>query len=306
MEKINKVEAVTERDIDLLLLEELNVSDEFSTWFYSNVTKNNDKPSSKGAWHSIPDPALGESDLVVIYDNGLAILIENKIDAVAQPEQGRRYRARGSKGIENGLWRTFVTCMVAPTLYLHKEQDASVYDANLSYEEISKWFSTKESTDRRSAYKRYLINEAIEQNRRGYKVNPDERVTEFWSKYWALSIQQYPELEMKKPGIKPANADWPNYRPSSLNKRISIVHKLERGDVDLQVAGAADRIDSLKDYLSDVEVEVVKAGKSAAVRLRVKSINRFSSFDSQKDIVIDGLDAARKLLLIGHKLPDEI
>ena len=35
MEKTNKVEAVTERDIDLLLLEELNVSDDFSTWFYS-------------------------------------------------------------------------------------------------------------------------------------------------------------------------------------------------------------------------------------------------------------------------------
>ena len=37
MEKTNKVEAVTERDVDLLLLEELNVSDDFSTWFYSAV-----------------------------------------------------------------------------------------------------------------------------------------------------------------------------------------------------------------------------------------------------------------------------
>ena len=43
MEKTNKVEAVTEREIDLLLLEELNVSDDFSTWFYSAITKNNDK-----------------------------------------------------------------------------------------------------------------------------------------------------------------------------------------------------------------------------------------------------------------------
>ena len=109
MEKTNKVEAVTERDIDLLLLEELNVSDDFSTWFYSAITKNNDKPSSKGAWHSITDPDFGESDLVVIYDNGLAILIENKIDAIEQPQQGRRYKARGNKGIEKGFWRSFVT-----------------------------------------------------------------------------------------------------------------------------------------------------------------------------------------------------
>ncbi len=306
MEKVNKVEAVTERDVDLLLLEELNVSDDFSTWFYSTVTKNNDKPSSKGAWHSISDPVLGESDLVAIYDNGMAILIENKIDAIAQPEQGRRYKARGANGIENGLWSSFVTCIVAPNLYLQREQDSSVYDANLSYEAIYDWFSSKESTDRRSAYKSYLIKEAIEQNRRGYTVNPDERVTEFWSKYWALSIQRYPELEMKKPGIKPANADWPNFRPSTLEKRFSIVHKLERGDVDLQIAGAAERTDDLQDYLSDIEVEVAKATKSAAVRLKVESVDRFASFESQKDIVIEGLNAARKLLRIGQGLPNEI
>ena len=306
MEKVNKVEAVTERDVDLLLLEELNVSDDFSTWFYSTVTKNNDKPSFKGAWHSISDPVLGESDLVAIYDNGMAILIENKIDAIAQPEQGRRYKARGDNGIENGLWSSFVTCIVAPNLYLQREQDSSVYDANLSYEAIYDWFSSKESTDGRSVYKSYLIKEAIEQNRRGYTVNPDERVTEFWSKYWALSIQRYPELEMKKPGIKPANADWPNFRPSTLEKRFSIVHKLERGDVDLQIAGAAERTDDLQDYLSDIEVEVAKATKSAAVRLKVASVDRFASFESQKDIVIEGLNAARKLLRIGQGLPNEI
>ena len=306
MEETNKVEAVTERDIDLLLLEELNVSDDFPAWLYSTVTKNNDKPSSKGAWHSISDPALGESDLVVIYDNEIAILIENKIDAVAQPDQGRRYKARGSKGIENGLWSSFVTCMVAPNLYLQKEKDSNIYDATLSYEAISEWFSSKENTDRRSAYKSYLINEAIEQNRRGYTVNPDERVTDFWSKYWELSIQQYPELEMNKPGIKPANSDWPDFRPSTLDKRFSIVHKLERGDVDLQIASAADRINDLKDLLSDIDVEVTTARKSTAVRLKVASIDRFTSIDSQKDIVIAGLNAARKLLSISHELANKI
>ena len=305
MEKTNKVEAVTERDIDLLLLEELNVSDDFSTWFYSAITKNNDKPSSKGAWHSITDPDFGESDLVVIYDNGLAILIENKIDAIEQPQQGRRYKARGNKGIEKGFWRSFVTCMVAPDLYLQKQQDSSVYDATLGYEAISAWFSSKEGADRRSAYKSYLIKEAIEQNRRGYTVNPDERVTDFWSKYWDLSIQQYPELEMKKPGIKPAKSDWPAFRPSTLDKRFKIVHKLKRGDVDLQIAGAAEKIDDLQESLSDIKIEVVKARKSAAIILKVKKIDKSSSFESQKDIVIEGLNAARKLLVIGQNLPNE-
>jgi len=196
--------------------------------------------------------------------------------------------------------------MVAPWQYLQKEQDSSVYDFTLSYETVSDWFSSKAGADRRSAYKSYLIKEAIEQNRRGYTVKPDERVTEFWSKYWALSIQQFSELEMKNPGIKPANSDWPAFRPSTLDKRFSIDHKLKRGDVDLQIAGAAERIDYLQVSLSDIEVELVKSGKSAAIRLRVDSIVKSSSFDSQKDIVIEGLNAARRILMIGQELSNDI
>lgn len=306
METVTKIEAVTERDIDLLLLEELNVSNDFSSWFYSVVTKYDHIPPCKGAWHSISDASLGESDLVVIYENGLAILIENKIDASAQSEQGKRYKARGEKGIQTGLWKRFFTCMVAPSLYLKKEKDASVYSTNLSYEEICNWFKSLNHTDQRAKYKSYLIQEAIEQNRRGYTINPDKRVTDFWYKYWELSIQQYPELEMKKPGNKPANSDWPYFRPSKIKKGLSIVHKLERGDVDLQIAGACEKLETLQNLLSDSGVEIAKAGKSAAVRFKVDSINRFSSFESQKNIVIEGLDAARKLIEIGNKIENEI
>ena len=53
--------------------------------------------------------------------------------------------------------------MVAPWQYLQKEQDSSVYDFTLSYETVSDWFSSKADADRRSAYKSYLIKEAIEQ-----------------------------------------------------------------------------------------------------------------------------------------------
>ena len=39
--------------------------------------------------------------------------------------------------------------------------------------------------------------------------------------------------------------------------------------------------------------------------MKVKKIDKSSSFESQKDIVIEGLNAARKLLVIGQKLPNE-
>ncbi len=304
MDELNQIEAVTERDIDLLLLEELNVSEDFASWFYTTIIQSVDAPGISGAWHSVSDPQLGESDLIAVYEDGIAILIENKIDAIAQPEQGNRYRQRGEKGIADGFWNEFVTCMIAPERYLQQERDSSVYDATLSYEEISKWFLEQDNP--RSSYKSYLINEGIEQNRRGYTVVPDDAVTEFWFKYWSLASQQYPELEMKQPNIKPAGSDWVDFRPSALDKRLSIVHKLARGDVDLQVAGARGRIEELQEILLDYDVEVASAGKSVAIRKRVSPLNRSGPFESQHDVAVAGLNAAKELLELGVQIVDRI
>ena len=196
--------------------------------------------------------------------------------------------------------------MVAPELYLNSEKDARVYDAILSYEEISEWFNAQRKRDSRYAYKSYLIKEAIEQNRRGYTVKPDDRVTDFYAKYWRLATQKYPELEMKKPGIKPALSDWPDFHPSALSKNFSIVHKLAQGDVDLQIAGAAKRIAELKEKLKELDLQIVKASKSAAVRIKVEPIDRFSSFESQRNLAENGLHAAMKLLNIGSNIADII
>ncbi|MBM4387545.1 MAG: PD-(D/E)XK nuclease family protein [Deltaproteobacteria bacterium] len=111
----SKVQYVAERDIDLLLLEELNVSPVFSFWLFQQThSESTNAPSCNGAWHSVTHPQFGESDLIVVYENEFAILMENKIDALAQPEQASRYRKRGEMGCRDGLWQRFLTCIVAP------------------------------------------------------------------------------------------------------------------------------------------------------------------------------------------------
>lgn len=306
LERVNKIEAVTERDIDLLFLEELNVSDEFSSWFCKTITNSDKHGKASGAWHSISDASLGESDLVLLFESGLAILIENKIGAITQPAQGSRYRERGARGIEKGLWKEFVTCMIAPELYLQKEPDAEAYECTLSYESVHNWFAEKAGACPRYSYRSYIIKEAIEQNRRGYTVNPDERVTDFWAKYWTLAAKRFPELEMKKPGIKPANSDWPEFHPNNLSKGLGIVHKLERGVVDLQIASAVSRIEKIKALVDDLKLKVEPVGKSVAIRINVEPIDRFSSFEAQKDKAENGLIAAVKLLKVGHEISDRI
>lgn len=302
MNNTNKLKSILERDIDLLLLEEFNVSEHFCSWLYSKIFNENSAPPCKGAWHSISDDLLGESDLVVLFENGKCVLVENKIDAVAQPKQGQRYKQRGVKGISQNLWSAFSTCMVAPELYLQTEIDSQSYDINISYEEIYDWFVDSPNQTKREKYKAYVIKEAIEQNRRGYQIIPDEKVTNFWFEYWQLSNKMYPHLEMKKPGNKPFNSDWPEFRPSALNKNIVIVHKLERGDVDLQISGAANKLEIIKSLIDESKFAVVKAGKSAAIRLKVDRINRLADFESQVESVSIGLTAAMELLEIAREI----
>ena len=80
-----KIKYVNGCDIDLVLLEEFNVNAEFSSRFMSVAFPNEKESEYIGAWHSVNDLNSEESDLIVLYDRGFAILIEKKIDAPVQP-----------------------------------------------------------------------------------------------------------------------------------------------------------------------------------------------------------------------------
>src|SRR2546427_7288272 len=115
-------DSVQEAYIDLLLLEEFWSSSAFRAWWLAQV----DFPDPArhdllDARHSVSD-ADGESDLVLeVADRSgtrWAVLIEDKVDAAAQPDQASRYRIRGERGVEGGRWDQFVTCIVARQSYL--------------------------------------------------------------------------------------------------------------------------------------------------------------------------------------------
>jgi hypothetical protein len=96
---MNFIASVAERDIDLLVVEELRVNPEFATWLVARTWGPGLFEESVGAWHSVTHGSSGESDIVFVFTTKAgarnAILVENKISAVAQPEQAERYRVRG-------------------------------------------------------------------------------------------------------------------------------------------------------------------------------------------------------------------
>ena len=310
MQDVQFIECVAERDIDLLLLEELHVSTAFRNWIVGQTfCQEICCKLFLGAWHSVTHQTFGESDLLLLFadiqGNKTALLIENKIDAAPQTEQGARYRLRGQAGLDDGLWAKFRTCMIAPKAYLDGTSDARAYDVQLSYEQISDWFQQQAGSNDRSAYKARIVQEAIEQNRRGYRPTPHAAVTKFWSNYWHLASAEFPQLQMKQPGRVPAESDWPQFRNPALGPGRRIVHKLADGVVDLEIGSAGNIVEQIAARNGEIlkgGFEVVQTGKSASIRLRVPKVDRFGDLSSQLAAVHAGLSAACKLLALSRQV----
>ncbi len=126
-----------ERDVDVLLAEEFEVSPPFANWFLEQVqgiaplrAQVVDVCVSKSDY-------LGESDLVVLFEAAeasfrFALFIEDKIDAPLQPDQAERYRLRAKAGIDFGGYMGSKVVLCSPESYPKTHPGASLFDAFVS------------------------------------------------------------------------------------------------------------------------------------------------------------------------------
>lgn len=296
-----RFKSVRERDIDYLLLEELTVSAEFREWFVGELAR---PPGSVvkflGAWHSVSDAELGESDvelgLLVAEETRLLVMVENKVDAPFQDEQLQRYRRRGEKATSNE-WDEFRTCLFAPERYLAHVERAEEVDGTITYEAAREWFVERESD--RAAFKAAMLSEGIDQNRRGYDAEPDEDVTELHRRYWRIARDRAPELGVKRPDGVPSGNLWIRFRPAALPSDTNLIHKMGRGTVDLQFSGAAERRDDFESrYVPLLEegMAAVQTGKSMSARITVPPTSEDDDSEGQAESIRAGVIAATRLL----------
>jgi len=192
---------IEERDVDLFLLEEFQVCDEFVEWFCARIGLS--EVEFREALHSVAD-ADGETDLVVVVRSGsrrVAVLIENKIDAPEQHRQGERYHQRAYRYRETGKADDYVTVMCAPQRYLDHLPGTSAYQHFVPYEVIADWFAKRPG--RRAAWRQYVMQQAVEKGRRGYSMVADPAATTFHKDYWEHLRQCHPQLIMERPGSTP-------------------------------------------------------------------------------------------------------
>ena len=306
---------IYERDMDLVLVEELESNGEFRVWLAARVYGTDCFLSHVRATHSVVDDSNRESDVVFRFlarpeqaggePVSTAILLENKIDAVAQPNQGRDYRQRGDAGKDRGDWQAFRTCLVAPKTYLDAAHDRANFDESISYEEILAFFASRKDRDERFRWKARLVGDAIFKKQSGYAPTISDAATAFVQAYHRLALA-FPRLQMPAPRPRPLGSTWISFRPDTLPKGASIEHQTTAGAVKLLVPGAAERLDALgaalRPFLAP-GMEVEQAGKSVAVVSRVPAIESLAvPFASAEDAVLAGLRAADALASLVERL----
>ena len=299
---LNTFRAVSEHDIDMLVLEEIHASAGFRSWVSEQCSiARAENHRFAGAWHSITEGNLGESDLVLLLEGPdgkkVCILIENKIDAAPQLNQAARYQDRGESGVSRGGWDSYTTAIIAPNDYLQSDW-ADEYEHRISYEDIRNRVALSDLDPARRDFKVAMIDAAIEQSRRGYRPVADPIVTAFYRDFHAFVEEEFAELNMKKPGNVPTKSGWIHYRPQGLDKRFTLRHKLKFGRVDLEMPGCGqllDQIASKNQVLIGADIQVIQAGKAAAISITVPEIDKTEGLDGQIEAARQGAKAAIRL-----------
>jgi hypothetical protein len=279
-------EAIQERDMDLLILEEIKCNKIFIHWLVIKILGKIDEYQFIGAWHSLTKSGLGETDIafkINVGEKSILFFIENKINATFQPSQASRYKLRGNEYINDNECDLFYTILMAPKRYLENNVD---FDYYIQYEEIRDWFKNKSEMGVRGEYKALMFEIAIEKLRRGYTPIINDAVTQFRWSYFEYTSLHYSHLNMIVPKKElPKKTGFIRFKPLNLNlqKREFIIHK-QRGDIDLQLNRFGEDMDEYQKNFNEhllTEMSIVKTAKSVSIRIKCPSINIEKGFNEQ-------------------------
>lgn len=290
---------ITERDMDLLFVESA-LTDPGFCGLLINKTDLKGKPFQVlNAELSKTDSDLGESDITVVVEiegRKYGLLIEDKIDAVAMPEQHGRYVKRGQKGMKACEYDDFRVFIFCPEKYYRNNNEAKLYEHLLTYEECRDYFENK--NDAVSAFRRMQLEAAISKAKKPPVINVDEKANAFLRQYIAYQKEHCPSLDLSTKEDK--NGWWTDFRTDL--GYVYINHKIQEGYVDLTFPKASEKIDRVKMIAEWArqhkisEATVVKTKKSALIRIHVPKLSILKGFENVDTDELDQcFDAIKEL-----------
>ena len=293
---IIKFDTVYERDIDLYVINNFSNYSDLLSLFLGKIEK--DGYTTYSAESSLADEN-GESDITIVIEKDnhkIGLLIEDKIDAIAMPNQSGRYILRGDKGIREGKYDEYYIFIIAPKDYIEINSEAKKYPYHVSYEEILSVIKDE--------YGKSLFKTALEKKKKGYEPIEDKNTTEFWHKYYDYVEKYYPKVDMfKVEGPRGSKGGWPHIKTG--DKRAYIMHKSDRGYLDLTFNGLGEYNNKFHNYMDKLlwdGMSIHNTGKSMAVRMKVSIMDFHEKFDKYINDMKDVMDKTMVLLKFFYEL----
>lgn len=271
------VESVRERDIDFLLVEELLSSREFVDFLFHKLQL----PTCDelvNVQRSLNDFGLGETDVLVEYKHdtkSIAVLIENKLDAIFQPQQAERYTSRAEKYVSDGKHHETYSVLVAPRQYIERQRE---FSHSISYEDVASYFNDS-AMGPRGTYKATLLKIASEKLRRGYVAVNSEPNQAFWLNYRDRLLGVAPTVSMKPVSVVPAKSDWIDLAVGP----YKLVHKLEKGLLDF--SNLDDELVTRVEEAFTGRTERITFKSGDVLRIQTAPLYRMNGFQSQIEAI---------------------
>lgn len=235
---------VEERHIDYILEEEFSVNPDFLKFFLTQArlqSSNKELVLDSADDHEClavrsATTEKGETDVLVTYGpkNGdlTAILIEDKIRAEFQPDQGKRYHDRGKEG-KGKSWAHYWTCLVS-----HEKNSAhkGEFDAFVSLQALQQYFSINHN-DKRRQFRADILSRTIRKYKdTGLKEsNFDLNFTRIRALYAAECDNRLKRCGWRYDQRREAykNDDWFSFWLTTWPKDVKVRHQAKLGRMDL-------------------------------------------------------------------------
>lgn len=289
-------ERVFERDLDLLLMNLFSRGSKACELFYDRIGMHPDAITS--IKHSVKT-VFGESDLEVWFTKdgkSYALLIEDKINASAQPEQHQRYEHRKEEYRKQGMTEGFVF-LVAPDEYIKSNGEAAYYDRTVGFDELLPVLTQENDVFGCAVLECGKLKFSDSKT-------PDEQVTEFWQQYVAFFRDRGKLGLNDSVQTRSANSVWPSFRtqlPGTVIQHKSIVNSERSGWADLQFTGKAKqeaKLNSLlKPYL-DADMCPRVTGNSYSIGIKLEPMyfsESFAKYADQMETLYDAVARLQKL-----------
>ena len=269
-------ENVFERDIDLLVMRSFEAYSDFAELFLSEIGRSGARPISIA--HSLTNPELGESDIVIMLKYGseiFCLFIENKVDADAMPRQYERYIDRAKLGKNAGAYSDYAIFIIAPEDYLKSNKEAAKYPNCISYETMASFFNNKNAI-----FECQILKQAINKQASKYSLQENSAVTAFWNELYAyfqnfsVKSEMYPVR-----GPKGSRSLWPQFKIPL--RGAALYYKSDKGFVDLEFSGKINerlRIINEVNQYKDQDMHWIDTGSSLSLRKKTAKMDFSKSF----------------------------